>query len=430
MLAKADLRAYQERTATWLYERDTGIAVLDLGSGKTAATLTAIAELIRDGVIRHALIIAPKRVAELVWPAEIANWAHLAHLRYAVLNGNPAERKALIGSAFTRDLTIIGIDLVQWLVTELAKLTDPYPLFDLLVIDETSKIKSPTSKRARALYNQAHRFKNRWGLTGTPRPNGAHDLFQQAKVITDGQLWGRSFSRWQRERFEPVGYNWMIKSEWVGRTAEEFASIAITLDEGDMPDLPELNTVLDPVRLPDAVWERYTKLQEDLLLDVEGDPVEVASAAVATGKLAQLVSGFLYGPDGSTGAIEHLHEAKLDWLDETIEALDGQSLLVVYEFIEDARRLRRRYSGIPVIGQGTSSKEAADAVTRWNAGELPLLAIHPASAGHGLNLQFGGSHMAWLGLTWSPELYGQTIKRIHRPGQKRHCTIHIPMVFG
>ena len=174
------LRSYQQRAATFLYERDAAVLVAPLGAGKGAAALTAIAELIRDGARRHALVIAPKLVATTVWPLEVASWPHLAHLRVEVLNGSPEQRRALLATAGEREVTVIGVDLVPWLVAELAAVADNHPLFDLLIIDETSRLKDPSGKRARALLKIAERFKTRWGLTGTPRPNSSRDLFMPA----------------------------------------------------------------------------------------------------------------------------------------------------------------------------------------------------------------------------------------------------------
>lgn len=433
MLKKSDLRSYQDRTVEWLYERDYGIAVLDLGAGKTVCVLTAVEELIAAKIIRHALIVAPKRVAELVWPAELRGWEHLAQLKYAVLSGSPAERLGKLGCATTRQVSIIGIDNVKWLFDAMKNLPVDHPLWDCLVVDETSKLKSPVSKRARALLRYADRFNMRWGLTGTPRPNGEHDLFMPAAVISNGKLWGRSFDRWRRERFiqtDYLGYDWKIRDDWRERTNREFAQIAITLDEGDMPDLPELNVVIEPVEWPTPeLKDEYEDLEDHLVRDLiaeRGFTAETAGA-VATGILAQYVAGFRYGDDNTQ--VENIHETKLLWLDELVESLDGSPLLIAYEFVEDARRLKARYH-CPVLGGGTSSAEAATAIEAWNAGTLPILGIHPASAGHGLNLQKGGSHLAWLGLTWSAEQYEQTIKRIHRPGQRSHVTIHVPQIAG
>ena len=184
--APRTLRSYQERAATFLYKRDAALLVAPLGAGKGAAALTAIAELIGDGHRRHALVLAPKLVAATVWPQEVAAWPHLQGLRIAVLDGGPAERRALLMSAPTRELTAIGVDLVPWLVDELASLPGDHPLFDMLVIDETSRLKDPSGKRARALLRISGRFRTRWGLTGTPRPNSSLDLFMPMAILTDG----------------------------------------------------------------------------------------------------------------------------------------------------------------------------------------------------------------------------------------------------
>jgi hypothetical protein len=432
MRRRSDLRAYQHRVADWLYQRDTAIAVLDMGSGKTAAALTAIADLLDDGVVRHALVIAPKRVAEIVWPAELGAWEHLAGLRWAVLDGDAEQRAAALAAAPSRQVTIVGVDLTQWLVETLQRLDEGHPVFDLLLIDESSRLKSPGSKRACALLELAADFRNRWGLTGTPRPNSEADLYMQAAVISAGQLWPGSFYRWQQQRFrlDRSGYRWTIRPEWRDRTLAEFGSIAITLDEGDMPDLPDINTVIDMVELPPQIREPYRDMQRRLFTELAGRDIEAVSAAVATGKLAQMVAGFVYDNERG-GPATQLHTLKLDWLSEIVASLDGQPLLVAYEFIEDVARLKARFGAdLPVLGGQTSSKDAAAIVAAWNEGALPILALHPASAGHGLNLQHGGSHLAWLGLTWSAELYDQTIKRIHRPGQRRHCTVHLCLARG
>src|SRR6516162_2737538 len=197
------LRSYQQRAATFLYERDAAFLIAPLGAGKGAAALTALADLVRDEERRHALVIAPKLVATTVWPLEVTLWPHLAHLRVAVLNGTPERRRALLATAHEREVTAIGVDLIPWLVGELAAFADDHPLLDLLIIDETSRLKNPTGKWSRALLKVAGRFKTRWGLTGTPRPNSSMDLFMPAAIITDGALWGRAFVPWQKQHFRP-----------------------------------------------------------------------------------------------------------------------------------------------------------------------------------------------------------------------------------
>jgi SNF2-related domain len=424
------LRSYQQRAATYLYERDAAFLIAPLGAGKGAAALTALAELIRDGHRRRALVIAPKLVATTVWPAEIAAWPHLAHLRVAVLDGSPDQRKSRLYGAFPGpDVMVIGVDLVPWLVDELVRLfPDDHPIFDVLIIDETSRLKDPGGKRARALLKIAGRFKTRWGLTGTPRPNSSQDLFMPAAIITNGALWGRAFLPWQKRHFrprDPWGREWMALPGAEEQIAADFATVAMMVADADMPDLPPINIVVTPITLPDAVMATYRTMQRELFAEIEGRGIEAASPLIATGKLAQLANGFLY----DAGTTVPVHDLKIDWLRELVESLDGEPLLIAYEFVEDLRAIRRAFGEVPALS-GTASREAKKLVDAWNTGELPLLAFHPASAGHGLNLQHGGSRMAWLSPSWSAELTEQAIARIYRPGQTRHVTIHVCVATG
>jgi len=425
------LRSYQQRAATYLYESDAAFLIAPLGAGKGAAALTALAELIRDGHRRHALVIAPKLVATTVWPTEITAWPHLAHLRAAVLDGSPERRQTLLRSAAEREVTVIGVDLVPWLAGELAAFADDHPLFDLLIIDETSRLKDPNGKRARALLKVAGRFRTRWGLTGTPRPNSSRDLFMPAAIVTNGALWGRAFVPWQKQHFrprDPFGREWVALPGAEARIAADFGTVAMTVADEDMPDLPRLNVVETRITLPDAVMATYKAMARELFAAVEGRAIEAASALIATGKLAQISNGFIYD-EGADDPVS-VHSFKIDWLRELVESLEGEPLLVAYEFVEDLRTIRRAFGEVPALGGQTSARAAAQLIAEWNAGELPLLAFHPASAGHGLNLQHGGSRMAWLAPSWSAELTQQAIARIYRPGQTRHVTVHICVAAG
>jgi hypothetical protein len=425
------LRSYQQRAATFLYEHDAAFLIAPLGAGKGAATLTALADLIRDGHRRHALVIAPKLVATTVWPREVAAWPHLAHLRAAVLDGSPERRRALLAAAPARELTVIGVDLVPWLVSELASFADDHPLFDVLIIDETSRLKDPSGKRARALSKITGRFRTRWGLTGTPRPNSSRDLFMPAAIITDGALWGRAFVPWQKRHFrprDPFGREWVALPGAEEKIAADFGAVAMTVADEDMPDLPPLNIVVTPLRLPDAVMATYKTMALELFAAIEGRAIEAASPLIATGKLAQLANGFLYD-EGADDPVP-VHSLKIDWLRELVESLDGEPLLIAYEFIEDLRAIRRTFGEVPALGGLTPAGEASRLVAAWNAGNLPLLVFHPASAGHGLNLQHGGSRMAWLSPSWSAEFTEQAIARVYRPGQTQHVTIHVCVAVG
>jgi hypothetical protein len=431
MNAARTLYSYQQRAATWFYERDVAFLVAPLGAGKGAAALTALAGLVRDGERRHALVIAPKLVATTVWPLEVTLWPHLAHLRVAVLNGTPERRRELLAAAPAREVTAIGIDLVPWLVGELAGLADDHPLFDVLIIDETSRLKDPSGKRARALLKIAGRFRTRWGLTGTPRPNSSMDLFMPTAVVTDGALWGRAFIPWQKRHFrprDPFGREWVALPGAEERIAADFGAVAMTVADEDMPDLPPLNVVEMPLQLPDAVMATYRTMARELFTTAEGRMIEAASAMIATGKLAQIANGFVYG-EGNDDAV-FVHDLKIQWLKELVEDLQGEPLLIAYEFIEDLRTIRRALGEVPALGGEISAARSAHLIAAWNRGLVPLLAFHPAAAGHGLNLQHGGSRMAWLSPSWSAELTEQAIARIYRPGQTQHVTVHVCIATG
>src|SRR5262245_31786741 len=360
---KRVLYSYQNRAATFFYERDAAFLVAPLGAGKGAAALTALADLVRDGERRHALVIAPKLVAATVWPREITLWPQLAHLRIAVLNGSPEQRRSRLATASEREVTVIGVDLVPWLVGELATFADDHPLFDLLIIDETSRLKDPSGKRARALVKIAGRFRTRWGLTGTPRPNSSRDLFMPAAIITAGALWGRAFVPWQRRHFrprDPFGREWVALPGAEGRIVADFGAVAMTVADEDMPDLPPLNIVVTPLKLPDAVMATYKTMARELFAAVDGRAVEAASPLIATGKLAQLANGFLYD-EGANDPV-FVHSLKIDWLRELVESLDGEPLLIAYEFVEDLRTIRRAFGEVPALGGLTGAREASQLI--------------------------------------------------------------------
>src|SRR6516165_9000347 len=343
------LYGYQQRAATFLYERDAAFMVAPLGAGKGAAALTALADLVRDEHRRHALVIAPKLVATTVWPREVALWPHLAHLHVAVLSGTPERRRVLLAAAPAREVTAIGVDLVQWLVEELAALPDDHPLFDILIIDETSRLKDPSGKRARALLRVAGRFRTRWGLTGTPRPNSSQDLFMPAAIITAGALWGQAFVPWRAKHFRlrnPVTDEWVALPGAEAKIAASFGTVAMTVGDEDMPDLPPLNIVETHLQLPDAVMASYRAMARELFTTAEGRTIEAASPLIATGKLAQIANGFVYGA-GNNDAV-FVHDLKIEWLKELVESLDGEPLLIAYEFIEDLRTIRRALGEVPV----------------------------------------------------------------------------------
>jgi hypothetical protein len=257
------------------------------------------------------------------------------------------------------------------------------------------------------------------------------DLFMPAAIITDGALWGRAFVPWQKRHFrprDPFGREWKSLPGAEDRIAADFGTVAMMVADADMPDLPPLNVVVTSVTLPSAVMAAYKTMQRELFAAIDGRAVEAISPLVATGKCAQMANGFLYD-EGNDDPVA-VHTVKIDWLRELVESLDGEPLLIAYEFIEDLRTIRRALGDVPTLGSPTPAREAEQLIKAWNAGALTLLALHPASAGHGLNLQHGGSRMAWLSPSWSAELTEQAIARIYRPGQTQHVTIHVCVAAG
>lgn len=436
---KSMMRPVQDRCVGALYERNGVMLVLRMGGGKTAVGLTAYQELLADGEVRAAIVLAPKLVAEVAWPTEVQEWEHTRGLDYVVCSGTPAQRlKALLDP--TRPLKMVGIDNTQWLVKELEKLPEGHPLFDLLIIDETSRFKNPRSKRGRALWKKvAGRFRNIWGMTGTPRPNGIGDLFMPLSIISRGKVWGPSYDRWLRANFQPdfMGYKWEVHP-WRAPALDLDASRwMVTVPDSELPYLPEPTHAPVRVMLHDPeVKAMYEDMQRKLVTFVDGKPIIAATSGVASGKLEQIVQGLVYD-DGllddttarHTPPYTVLHTDKLDMLEEML--MDpGSPVLVPYRFRSELAELRRMFPSLPYIGAGASDADTAQAIRAWNAGDLPRMALHPASGGHGLNLQHGGATLLWTCPIWSPEYWDQTIHRLARPGQTKEVVNMFLMADG
>ena len=422
MREKADLRAYQDRSVTDLYEHDERQAVLPMGGGKTAVALTAARELLDDLAIHHVFVLAPKRVAEITWPDELAEWRHLQDTTMVVVKGSAAERRKLLMRP--AEIHVVSIENIQWLVTELLNMKGDTPLHGgLLVIDEISRFKNPRSKRAKALATIRPWFRIMWGLTGTPRPNGYEDQFRPLSLLTMNKLWGKSFDKWRREHFYPAdfhGYKWKVLPDQEQKLVDDINRVTFALAEEDMPEIPELATVVDFFSLPPEIERIYRPMERVAFSRLDsGRGIEAANMGVATGKLCQITQGFMYG-DGNTD-VEWLHALKTDWLVELDDSLD-EPLLISYDFVKDLRVLRDLWPDMPWLGAG--AKDAKNVIDAWNRGDLRRMALHPAAAGHGLNLQFGGSRLAAYGFNWSSELYDQMLKRFHRPGQQKRCWVH------
>ncbi|MBT9141984.1 MAG: RNA polymerase-associated protein RapA [Dehalococcoidia bacterium] len=399
---------YQQYAINYLLEKPVAALFLDCGLGKTVIALTAIKDLLFDSFEVHKiLIIAPFRVARDVWPAEIEKWNHLHGLTYSVATGTEVERKAALNTK--ADIYIINRENVDWLVNKSDTVFD----FDMIVIDELSSFKSHQTKRFKALMKVRPKIKRIIGLTGTPASNGLMDLWSEFRLLDLGKRLGKSIGQYREAYFTPDKRNHQVIFSYKPlpnvekHIYDKIADITISMKSVDHIKMPELLCTAYPVHLSDNERKRYDELRQDLVLPLSRGEITAANAAVLAGKLCQMANGAVY-TDG--GEVQHIHDRKLDALEDLIEAANGKPVLVVYWFRHDLDRIQKRYPA--------EKLDSTDSIKRWNAGEIPIAVVHPASAGHGLNLQDGGACLIWFGLTWSLELYQQTNARLWRQGQK------------
>ena len=398
---------YQAYAIDYIETHPIAAVLLDMGLGKTVISLTAIADLLFDSFEAHRiLVVAPLRVARDTWPAEIAKWEHLQHLTYAVCVGTPKERRmALMSGA---DITIINRENLGWLIDSSGFDFD----YDMIIIDELSSFKNHKSKRFQSLMKVRPKVKRIIGLTGTPSSNGLMDLWAEFKLLDFGERLGRFITHYRNNYFIPDKRNGEIIYSYKPMPYAEDAiyrrisDITISMKSTDHLQMPELITSQYEVQLSEEETQRYEELKADFILELPEGEITAANAASLTGKLSQLANGAIYDDDGN---IIEFHDRKLDALEDLIEAANGKPLLVAYWFKHDLQRIKKRFN----VREIKSSKD----ITDWNNGDIPVAVIHPASDGHGLNLQAGGSILIWFGLTWSLELYQQTNARLWRQGQ-------------
>ncbi|HEL1234580.1 TPA: DEAD/DEAH box helicase [Streptococcus equi subsp. zooepidemicus] len=398
---------YQAYAIDYIKSHPAAAVLLDMGLGKTVISLTAIADLLFDSFEAHRiLVVAPLRVARDTWPAEIEKWEHLQHLTYSVVVGTPKERRAALMAG--ADITIINRENLQWLIED-----SGFPFtYDMVCIDELSSFKNHKSKRFQALMKVRPKVKRIIGLTGTPSSNGLMDLWAEFKLLDMGQRLGRFITQYRNDYFLPDKRNGQIIYSYKPMPYAEDAiyrkisDMTISMKSTDHLKMPELVSSRYEVKLSEAEAQRYDDLKQELILQLPEGEVTAANAASLTGKLVQLANGAIYSDDGDT---VEFHDRKLDALEDIIEAANGKPLLVAYWFKHDLQRIKQRFE----VREIKSSKD----ITDWNKGNIPVAVIHPASAGHGLNLQAGGSTLIWFGLTWSLELYQQTNARLWRQGQ-------------
>ena len=405
---------YQRYAIRYIETHPIAAILLDMGLGKTVITLTAIQHLLYDRFeIHKVLVIAPLRVAKYNWPEELKKWEHLRDLRYSVVVGNREERIAAL--RMQADLYIVNRENVQWLVEE-----SSYPFdFDMLVVDELSSFKSYQAKRFRALMKVRPKVKRIVGLTGTPSSNGLMDLFAEFRLLDMGQRLGRFIGRYREDFFVPDKRNQQVIFSYKPKPGAEEAiyrlisDITISMKGTDYLKLPELVINEVPVKLSEKEMKTIDTMKRDLITTVKGEDITAANAAALSGKLLQMANGAVYDDQG---VVIHIHDRKLDALEDLIEAANGKPVLIAYWFKHDLSRIQKRFE-VEVLS-------TSDSIKRWNDGEIPIAVIHPASAGHGLNLQAGGSTLVWFGLTWSLELYQQTNARLWRQGQNETVVIH------
>lgn len=363
------------------------------------------------------LIIAPLRVARDTWAAEIEKWPHLQNLIYSVAVGSVEERRSALQKK--ADIYIINRENVQWLVESSGVPFD----FDMVVIDELSSFKNHQAKRFRAIMKVRPKIKRIVGLTGTPSGNGLMDLFAEFKLLDKGQRLGRFIGRYRATYFQPDKRNGQVIFSYKPLPGAEekiykkISDITVSMKATDHLKMPDLISTECIVRMTDSEKEKYDEMKNSLVLSLGSEEITAANAAALSNKLSQMANGAVYG-DG--GKILNIHDRKLDALEDIIESMNGKPLLVAYWFKHDLERIKNR---LHKLHMPFSTLDSADSIKQWNRGELPVGLIHPASVGHGLNLQSGGSALVWFGLTWSLELYQQTNARLWRQGQSAETVV-------
>jgi SNF2 family DNA or RNA helicase len=405
---------YQAYSTKFILDHPVSAILLSCGLGKTVITLTAIQELMFDRFeVKKPLIIAPLRVCTSSWPEEIKKWDHLKGLTYSVATGPESERKKALKSK--ADLYIINRENVTWLVEKSGLPFD----YDMLVLDELSSFKSHQSKRFKSLLKVRPKVKRIVGLTGTPSSNGLMDLFAEFRILDMGERLGRYIGQYRRNYFLPDKRNAQVIFSYKPLPGAEDAiykkisDITISMKACDYLKMPKLVTNEVKVTLAPKEQKLYDDLKKEMVVSLKDKEIDAVNAASLSNKLLQMANGAVYSDDGKAVQI---HNRKLDALEDLIESANGKPVLIAYWFKHDFERIKKRFP----VREIKTDKDIRD----WNEGRISLAVLHPASAGHGLNLQAGGSTLIWFGLTWSLELYQQTNARLWRQGQKDTVVIH------
>ena len=413
---ESDLYPYQRYAVDFIERHRFCGLFLDMGLGKTVSTLTAVKRMIYSFEVSKVLVIAPKKVAETTWTTEADKWEHLRCLKLSKVIGTEKERAEALGA--DADVYVINRENVCWLVRYL----NGRMLFDMLVIDELSSFKSHTAQRFKALKSVRYQFSRIIGLTGTPAPNGYMDLWAELYLLDGGERLGKYITRYREEYFHPlisvgaVVYRYGLNAMSDIVISKKISDICVSMKAGDYLQLPKrIDNTINVILTKDEK-RQYDRFESEEILKINGETITAANAAAVTNKLLQYANGAVYD---ETKNVHTIHDAKIEALEELVEAASGDPVLVFYSYRHDAARIMERLKKYdPVMLEG--EKDISD----WNEGKTKVLITHPASAGHGLNLQAGGHIIVWFGVTWSLELYQQANARLHRQGQTKPVMIY------
>lgn len=422
MLERKQLHEYQVKGVQHIIDNEFCALFLDMGLGKTVTTLTAIKDLLDNCIISNCLVIAPKKVTQVTWRDEIKAWAHLKDLTISVIDGTVKQRR----EAYEKkaDIYAISRDNIVWLVMEYGGIKLPY---DMVVIDELSSFKNYASKRFKALRKVRKFIPRVVGLTGTPSPNGLIDLFAQMYLIDQGERLGKSITAYRDRFFKPdkrngdIVYSYALKSpqeETEKLISDLISDITISMKADDYLKMPDRMSLYDYVELPPKAMEAYTTFEREQVIELinSDEPLTAASAAALGNKLQQMASGQVYDSDRK---VIDVHDEKIEKLKEIVEASNGEPVLVAYAFKHEQARIMEALKEFK-----PRKLETAQDIADWNEAKVPLMVAHPASIGHGINIQKGGHILVWFGMTWSLELYQQFNARLYRQGQMKPVMIH------
>lgn len=416
---RSALHDYQVRASEFLKTHNEAGLFLDPGLGKTVITLTAIADLKALGEVRRVLVVGPSRVVATVWTREADLWEHTAHLTVLALTGTAEQRRQILVERLSKaDVVCISYGLLGWLHQTVRRET-----WDWVVIEESSQVKNASTKRWKGVAYTALTAKRRTLLTGTPTPRSLADLWAQVTLADLGRRFGRSKKTFLSRYFLQTDYGWELLPGSRQALTAKLKDFAIALRAKDYLDLPALVETDVSVEMPASAWEIYTELARSFQVELaDGITIDVTNAGVMAGKLAQISQGAIY-PDDS-GVWNELHTAKMEAVEGLVSELQGEPVLIAYWYRHDRDRLQARFPEAPVLGSGMSTAGLNALIDAWNRGEIPILLLHPASSGYGLNLQAGGRHLIWLALPWSWELVHQTTARLYRQGQTKPVMVY------